>query len=348
MTTTYAGMDAHARTIRVAVLAPGAGKPEEWQLTNERRSVKRLAQRLKRMAPGPVVACYEAGPGGFALQRQLEAEGIECQVIAPALIPRRPGDRVKTDRRDARKLAELLRADLLTAVHPPTIDQEAVRDLCRAREGAVTDRTRARHRLAKLLLRRGIAYDGRNWTLRHRRWLLTLRFEHPAAQATFDDYLRALEGVEERLRTLEQELAACAAGDDYREAVGLLRCFRGVDTVTAMTVLAELGDVTRFGSARQLMSYLGLTPSEYSSGARQRRGPITKTGNSHVRRILVESAWHYRHPPAGGGSAAQAQGGPAGLGRGAGRPRADPALSPPPAADHSRQAFGGGERGRSP
>ena len=281
------------------MLAPGAGKPEEWQLANEPRAVKRLAQRLKRTAPGPVVACYEAGPGGFALQRQLEAAGIECRVIAPALIPRRPGDRVKTDRRDARKLAELLRADLLTAVHPPTIDQEAVCDLCRAREDAVTDRTRARHRLAKLLLRRGIAYDGRNWTLRHRRWLLTLRFEHPAAQATFDDYLRALEGVEERLRTLEQELAAsaCAASDDYREAVGLLRCFRGVDTVTALTVLAELGDVTRFGSARQLMSYLGLTPSEYSSGARQRRGPITKTGNSHVRRILVESAWHYRHPP---------------------------------------------------
>ena len=122
MSTTYAGMDAHAATIRVAVLAPGAGKPEEWQLTNEPRSVKRLAQRLKRMAPGPVVACYEAGPGGFAQQRQLEAEGIECRVIAPALIPRRPGDRVKTDRRDARKLAELLRADLLTAVHPPTID----------------------------------------------------------------------------------------------------------------------------------------------------------------------------------------------------------------------------------
>ena len=292
--------------------------------------------------------CYEAGPGGFALQRQLEAEGIECRVIAPALIPRRPGDRVKTDRRDARKLAELLRADLLTAVHPPTIDQEAVRDLCRAREDAVTDRTRARHRLAKLLLRRGIAYDGRNWTLRHRRWLLTLRFEHPAAQATFDDYLRALEGVEERLRTLEQELAECASSDDYREAVGLLRCFRGIDTVTAMTVLAELGDVTRFGSARQLMSYLGLTPSEYSSGARQQRGPITKTGNAHVRRILVESAWHYRHPPRVGGSAAQAPRGPAGLGRGAGRPGAGPALSPPPAAGRSRQAIGRGERGRRP
>ena len=142
MTTTYAGMDAHARAIHVAVLAPGAERPEEWQLANEPKAVKRLAQRLRRMAPGPLVACYEAGPGGFALQRRLEAEGVECRVIAPALIPRRPGDRVKTDRRDARKLAELLRADLLTAVHPPTIDQEAVRDLCRAREDAVADRTR--------------------------------------------------------------------------------------------------------------------------------------------------------------------------------------------------------------
>ena len=255
MTTTYAGMDAHARTIRVAVLAAEGGRPEEWQLTNEPRSVKRLAQRLKRTAPGPLVACYEAGPGGFALQRQLEAEGIECRVIAPALIPRRPGDRVKTDRRDARKLAELLRADLLTAVHPPTIDQEAVRDLCRAREDAVTDRTRARHRLAKLLLRRGIAYDGRNWTLRHRRWLLTLRFEHPAAQATFDDYLRALEGVEERLRTLEQELAACAASADYREAVGLLRCFRGVDTVTALTVLADRAQARLYRRHRRLADH---------------------------------------------------------------------------------------------
>ena len=297
MGTTYAGMDAHARTIHVAVLRPGASGPEEWRGASAPRAVKRRARRLRRDAGGAVVACYEAGPTGFALQRQLEAEGIDCRVIAPALIPRRPGDRVKTDRRDARKLAELLRAELLTEVHPPTEDQEAVRDLCRAREAAVSDRTRARHRLSKLLLRKGVAYDGRAWTQRHRRWLLTLRFEHPAAQAAFDDHLRALEGVEERLRTLERELALCAESEDYREAVGVLRCFRGVDTVTAMTVLAELGDITRFQSARQLMAYLGLTPSEYSSGGRTQRGAITKTGNAHVRRLLVESAWHYRHPP---------------------------------------------------
>ena len=297
MSTTYVGMDAHARAIQVSVLKPDGSGAEEWEIANERRAVRRLAQRLRRHAEGVVVACYEAGPTGFALQRQLEEEGIECQVIAPALIPRRPGDRVKTDRRDARKLAELLRADLLTVVHPPTEEQEAVRDLCRAREAAVSDRTRARHRMSKLLLRRGIAYDGRAWTGRHRRWLLTLHFEHPAAQAAFDDLLRALEGVEERLRTLESELDDCAQSADYREAVGVLRCFRGVDTVTAMTVLAELGDITRFGSARQLMSYLGLTPSEHSSGGRTQRGRITKTGNAHVRRVLVESAWHHRHPP---------------------------------------------------
>ena len=173
--------------IRVAVLWGGAGRSEEWQLENEPRGMKRLAQRLRRDAEGPVVACFEAGPTGFALQRQLEAEDVACRVIAPALIPRRPGDRVKTDRRDARQLAELLRADPLTEVHPPTSEQEAVRDLCRAREDAVADRTRARHRLAKRRLRRSLAYDSRNWPQRHRRWRLTLRFEHPAAQATFAD-----------------------------------------------------------------------------------------------------------------------------------------------------------------
>ena len=249
MDTTDVGMDAHAASIRVAVLRPGAAQAEEWHLMNEPRGVKRLARRVTRMAAGPVLACYEAGPCGFALQRQLQAEGLRCQVIAPALIPRRPGDRVKTDRRDARQLAEWLRAELLTVGHPPTADQEAVRDRCRAREDAVADRTRARHRLAKLRLRRGIAYDGRHWTPRYRRWLLTLRFAHPAAQATFDDYRRALEGVAERRHTLEQELTAWAASADDGEAVGLRRCFRGVDTVTALTVLAELGEITRFDRA---------------------------------------------------------------------------------------------------
>ena len=208
----------------------------------------------------------------------------------------------------------------------------------------MADRTRARHRLAKLLIRHGIAYDGRRWTQAHRRWLLTLRFQHAAAQATFDDYLRALEGLDERLRTLEQQLATCADADDYREPVGLLRCFRGIDTVTAMTLLAELGDITRFGSARQLMAYLGLTPSESGSGARQHRGPSTKAGNSHVRRVLVESAWHYRHPPRVGAALRKRRGGPTGLGGRSRGPNTEPAPSPLPPAGRARQADAPGQR----
>ena len=275
---------------------PGTKHRTELELENEPRALKRLARRLKKIAPDGLLACYEAGPGGFSVQRTLQAEGVECHVIAPALIPRRPGDRVKTDRRDARKLAELLRAELLTVVHPPTVQQEATRDICRAREAAVADRKRARHRLAKFLLKWGIPYTGARWTVKHRQWLRTLRWELPGQEATFGLLLRAVEHAEEMVRSAEQEVEAAAASDDYRETVGILRCFRGVDTVTAMTFLSELGDITRFGTAGQLAAYLGLTPGEHSSGGRVRRGPITKTGNGHVRRILVESAWHYRHP----------------------------------------------------
>ncbi len=294
--TTYVGMDVHVAKIQLAVLVPGTKHRTELELENEPRALKRLARKLKQMAPDQLLACYEAGPGGFSVQRVLEAEGVECQVIAPALIPQRPGDRVKTDRRDARKLAELLRGELLTVVHPPTVEQEATRDLCRLREATVGDRKRARNRLAKFLLKWGIPYAGTNWTQKHRRWLLSLRWEHRGQQATFDLLLRAVEETEDLVRSAEQGVEAAAASDDYRDAVGILRCFRGVGTVTAMTVLSELGDITRFGSAGQLMAYLGLTPSEHSSGGRVRRGPITKTGNGHVRRILIESAWHYRHP----------------------------------------------------
>ena len=211
--------------------------------------------------------------------------------------PRKPGERVKTDRRDARKLAQLLRAGLLTEVHQPSEAQEAVRDLSRAREDAVADRTRAQHRLSKFLLRRGIRYGKTAWTQEHRRWLRTISFGHAAAQATFEGYLYGLEVAEERVRMLQAKLSECAESDDYCAAVGLLRCFRGVDTVTAMTVLAELGDVTRFGSAGEVAAFVGLVPSEYSSGQKTRRGPITKAGNRYVRRVLIESSWHSRRPP---------------------------------------------------
>lgn len=281
------------------MLLPRRRVPAEWKVANEVRAIRRLAKKLLREAPGKVHACYEAGPTGYALQRKLQETGVLCDVIAPSLIPVKPGERVKTDRRDARKLAELLRAGLLTEVHPPTEAEEAVRDLCRAREDAREDVTRCRQRLSKFLLRRGLRWTTgkRAWTHAHRLWLRGLSFEEPAAQAAFDSYLVALEQNEQRLKVLEGQLEEQSLREPYREPVGWLRCIRGIDTVTAMTLVSELHGFARFQHPRQLMSYLGLTPSEDSSAQRTRRGAITKAGNGHVRRVLVESAWHARHRP---------------------------------------------------
>ena len=296
--TTYVGIDTHQKQLQVAMLRPGPQEPEQWQVAHEAKAVARLAQKLRKETGGDVVVCYEAGQPGFSLQRRLQAAGVRCQVIAPALIPRRAGDRIKTDRRDARTLARLLRADLLTEVYPPTPEQEAVRDLCRARADLQTDRKRAQHRLVKMLARYGLHYrEGKAWTLAFFRWLRGVRFEHGPAQTAFEDYLQAVQLADERLRALDARIAEVAQSELYREAVGILRCFRGIETYTALALLAELGDITRFASARRLMAYLGLVPSEQSSGERQRRGPITKTGNGHARRLLVEASWHQRHAP---------------------------------------------------
>ena len=299
---TFVGMDAHKKAINVAMLLPGSRSPVDWQVTNEPAAVRRLVRKLRREASGEVRCCYEAGPVGYSLQRQIMSDksaGLICEVIAPSLIPVKPGERVKTDRRDARKLAELLRAGLLTEVHPPTEAEEAVRDLTRCREDAKEDLMSSRHRLSKLLLRRGLVYGitPRAWTQAHRQWLRTLTFDHEADQAVFDDYLLGVEHLEERILTLDTKLSALAQQDPYREPVGWLRCFRGIDTVTAMTLVTELHDFRRFQSPRQLMAYLGLTPSEHSSSDKRRLGSITKAGNSHVRRVLVEASWHYRHKP---------------------------------------------------
>ena len=297
-TTTYVGIDVDQKHLHVAMLLPGAKTPEQWQVAHEPKAVQRLARQLLERSGGELLTCYEAGPAGFSLLRRLQAAGVSCQVIAPALIPQRSGDRIKTDRRDAHALARLLRAGLLTAVHPPTPEQEAVRDLCRAREDLQADRKRAKHRLQKMLLRHGLHYSaGKAWTQAHERWLRRIRFAQPAAQTAFDDYLQAVQLADERLRALDARIAEVAASAPYREAVGILRCFRGVETYTALALLAELGDITRFASARQLMAYLGLVPSERSSGGRQWRGGITKTGNGHARRLLVEASWHQRHAP---------------------------------------------------
>jgi transposase len=296
--TTFVGLDTHKRSIHVAMLRPDA-PAQEHAMTTDGEAVRRWAKRVLRQSPGRVVCAYEAGPLGFALQRQLVGLGLACQVVAPSLIPVKPGERVKTDRRDARKLAEMLRAGLLVEVYPPSPQQEAVRDLCRAREAAKRDLHRCRQRLSKFLLRRALLWTpGRQaWTKAHRTWLRGLQLEHAADQFILDDHLLAVDQLEARLAGVESELEAISQTTPYREPVGWLRCFRGIDTITAMTIVAELHEPQRFQSPRDLMAYLGLVPSEHSSGERRRRGTITKAGNGHIRRVLVEAAWHYRHRP---------------------------------------------------
>jgi transposase len=297
LTTTFVGIDAHKKDLYVAMFIGTQLTPVTWQLANEPTAVRRLTRKLEREAPGPVRVFYEAGACGYALQRQLTTPRVRCDVVAPALIPRKPGERVKTNRRDARKLAELGRAGILTVVQPPTPADEAVRDLARAREAARKDLQRCRHRLGKLLLRRGLHYAGRAWTTRHRRWIEQLTWTHAAERAVIEDYWLAIDQTAARLAELDARLAAIAERDPYREPVAWLRCFRGIDTLTAVLILAELHDFRRFTSAPALMAYVGLVPVEDSSGEKQRRGPITRAGNALVRRLLVEAAWHYQHRP---------------------------------------------------
>jgi len=299
---TYVGLDAHMETIHAAILLPGSEDSVLDSFANTPDGLRRFARRLKKRAPGPIESCYEAGPLGFGLQRSLIALGLDDVVIAPSLIPKKPGERIKTDRRDARKLADLFRAGLLTQVHPPSPEQEAVRDLCRAREAAKDDQKRGRHRLSKFLLRRGVRWTvGRKaWTRAHQEWLRGRHLPHPADRAILDDHLLALEQLEGRLCAFDEQIEALAAQEPYVEPVGHLRCFRGIDTLTALSIITELHDVQRFASPRQLMAYLGLVPSERSSGGVEKRGALTKTGNRRVRRLLIEAAWHYRHRPAVG------------------------------------------------
>ena len=295
--TTYVGIDAHQKDLFVAMLIGTQAAPVTWTVPNEPKAVRRLVRKLEREAPGAVRVFYEAGPCGYALQRQVTTSRVRCDVIAPALIPRKSGDRVKTNRRDARKLAELGRAGLLTTVQPPTPEDEAVRDLARARDDAREDLQRCRHRLGKLLLRRGLHFSGRNWTRAHRQWIDGLTWTQAAERAVVDDYRLAIDHTEARLLELDARLAEIAEHEPYREPVGWLRCFRGIETLTAMLILAELHDFRRFASAPALMAYLGLVPGEDSSGEKHRRGRITRTGNALVRRLLVETAWHYQHRP---------------------------------------------------
>ena len=301
---TWVGLDASKKRHAVAVLDPGSKEPREFMVANELRALRRLGRKLVRDAQGEVRICYEAGPCGYDLQRKLEAasSGLVCEVVAPSLIPVQPGKRIKTDRRDARQLVKLYQGGQLTMVHAPTSEQEAVRDLVRCREDANQDLMRARHRLSKFLLRRGQIYrEGQKaWTLRHAAWMGRIKWEQGADGEIFESYRLHESQLVDRIKALSARIEEISQAAPYREPVGWLRCFRGIDTVTAMTIVTELHGVARFETARSLMAYLGLVPSENSSGDRVRRGGLTKAGNSHVRRALIEASWCNRHKPAVG------------------------------------------------
>jgi transposase len=295
--TTIIAFDQHASSLVAAVLLPSERTPTVHQLAPDLPTIGRFVDRLRRR--GPLRCCYEAGPCGFELQRFLHARHVACDVIAPALIPRRAGVRIKTDRRDATQLAILYRAGALTAVHVPTEQEEAARDLLRCREDIRVDLLRARHRLSKFLLRHGRRWtQTKAWSKRHLAWLQTPRWPIPALEHTFQAYRRAVDETVMRLRAVEADLRDLLTREPLRDRVIRLRCFRGMDDLTALTIAAEVGDATRFCRARHFMGFTGLVPSEHSSGAGRYQGGITKTGNAHLRRVLVEAAWHYRHRPA--------------------------------------------------
>ncbi|MGB7547325.1 MAG: IS110 family transposase [Terracidiphilus sp.] len=295
----FLGLDVHAETITVAVAEPDGSVRNLGTISNRAESIRKL---VKKLAPvEQLKACYEAGPTGYVLYWQLAALGVKCDVIAPTLAPMKAGDRVKTDRRDAERLARSFRSGDLTAVWVPDAGSEALRDLVRAREAAKQDQLRARHRLSKFLLRWGQrpAAGLKAWTQLYMAWVRQLGFEQAAQESTRLDYLHEVEHMAERVVRLEQAIAAAVklASPEIQEVIQDLQALRGIAQISAVTIAAELGNITRFESARQLMGYSGAVPREDSSGKRTQRGSITKTGNAHLRRIAVEAAWSYRLRP---------------------------------------------------
>ena len=296
----FLGLDVHAETIAVAIAEPDGEVRSLGTIPNRMESVRKL---VKKLGPAEhLKACYEAGPTGYVLYWQLAELGVACEVIAPTLVPMKAGDRVKTDRRDAERLARSYRSGDLTAVWVPDEGSEALRDLVRAREAAKQDQLRARHRLGKFLLRMGQrpAVGMKAWTAPYMAWVRQVHFTQLAREATMLDYLYEVDHMGERVKRLEQSIteAVKLATPAVQEVVKGLQALRGIAEISAVTIVAELGSITRFENARQLMGYSGAVPSEDSSGQRTRRGSITKTGNAHLRRIVVEAAWSYRHRPA--------------------------------------------------
>jgi transposase len=295
----FLGLDVHAETIAVAIAEPDGEVRNLGTIPNRSESIRKLVKKLGPVEP--LRACYEAGPTGYVLYWQLAELGVKCDVVAPTLVPVKPGDRVKTDRRDAEKLARSYRSDDLTAVWIPDEGSEALRDLVRAREAAKQDQLRARHRLSKFLLRSGQrpAPGVQAWTQPYLTWVRQIRYSQIAQESTRLDYLHEVEHMGERVVRLEQALveAIKLASPQMQDVIKGLQALRGIAQISAVTIAAELGEISRFESARQLMGYSGTVPSEDSSGKRKRRGSITKTGNAHLRRIAVEAAWSYRLRP---------------------------------------------------
>lgn len=289
-------MDVHKNTISAAVLEPGREAPAVDKISSDEESVRRLIGRFPD--PTRLWACYEAGPTGYELHRLLASLGVSVWVIAPSMIPVAPGERIKTDRRDARRLALLLRGGQLSAVRVPSPAEEAVRDLCRARADMVIDRTRARHRLGKFLLRHGrIWRGGENWTHKHEAWIRAQVFDEAAARVTFEHYRSTLLAREAAVDAIDSDLATWYSRAPFAEAVIRLSAYRGVTELGALTLASEVCDWRRFPSAAMFMGFCGLVPSEDSSGDRRSRGGITHAGNTHLRTQLVESAWAYRARP---------------------------------------------------
>lgn len=287
--------------LRNAVAIADGGRSGEVRFVGEiennaaatAKLVKKLAASSKRLA-----FCYEAGPTGYGLYRQIKSLGHECLVVAPSLIPKRPGDRVKTNRRDAVSLAKLLRAGELTAVWVPDRHHEAMRDLTRAREAGVMDLRAKRQQVSAFLLRQGLHYPGKTtWSKAHLSWLASQKLGYPEQRFAFEETMLAMRQAQERRERLEQAIRAAVADWSLAEMVSALMAMRGIDLIAAATLLAEIGDLSRFQTPRELMAYLGLVPSEASTGDTIKRGPITKAGNRRARRMLVECCWSYQHPP---------------------------------------------------
>jgi len=296
--TIFVGLDVHKNSIAIALAEEGReGEVRRYgTIPGDLDSLDKVVRKL--VSKGSILHfVYEAGPCGYEIYRHLTVQGFDCMVVAPSMIPKKSGNRIKTDRRDAAELSRLYRAGELTPVYVPRLEDEAMRDLTRSREDAKSAERKARQRLSALLLRHGFRYTGRtNWSLAHFRWISDIKMPHPAQQFALQEYVNAIVECQERVKRLTAQIRTLLPQWRLFPVIKAFQALRGVSVIVAATTVAELGDLTRFESPRQLMAYLGLVPSEHSSGEKTRRGGITKTGNGHVRRVLIEAAWAYRFP----------------------------------------------------